>query len=377
MNRSKAAALIVTGIVFACAIGAMPASAEASFDFFYSNLSPHGRWLVSGSYGKVWQPSDYQPGWDPYYDGHWEYTDVGYTWVSDYPWGAVPYHYGTWARDPGYGWVWVPGYTWAPAWVVFRTGPDYIGWAPVTPSFSVGVSFGIGDYDQGHFVFVPSRQFFAPRVRTFVVPPSRTTVIVNRTKIINNNIRIENNIVVNRGPSIAEMRRVTGRPLHAVPLEKVRGLGPAVRREEIRVDARQARHGLRAAEPVKDRGRVAREGARSESRIGDRDAEPRAEAGSGRRIAVQDQSGSSASHLDARRTARREDAHPAHEGAFDPDASRAPERRKDVKAGRAGDPPEASRPGDPVRRPQDREKGNKPRGGKKETEKAQPETAGR
>ena len=113
----------------------------------------------------MWQPAAYQPGWNPYYDGHWEETDVGNTWVSDYEWGDVPYHYGTWTFDPRMGWVWVPGYTWAPAWVVFRTGPDYIGWAPVTPTFSVGISIGIGDYDPGHFVFVPAHAFFDPRVR--------------------------------------------------------------------------------------------------------------------------------------------------------------------------------------------------------------------
>src|SRR5262245_56129588 len=94
-----------------------PASAAVSFDFFYSNLSPHGAWLVSGSYGRVWQPAVYHAGWNPYYDGRWQYTSAGWAWDSAYGWGDIPYHYGTWVLDPVYGWVWVPGYTWAPSWV--------------------------------------------------------------------------------------------------------------------------------------------------------------------------------------------------------------------------------------------------------------------
>src|SRR5258705_9572111 len=62
-------ALLVAGCV------SIPAPSRAdvgiSFDFFYSDLSPHGRWLVSGSYGRVWQPADYRAGWNPYSDGHW------------------------------------------------------------------------------------------------------------------------------------------------------------------------------------------------------------------------------------------------------------------------------------------------------------------
>src|SRR6267142_735852 len=187
--------------------------AEVSFNSFYSSLSPHGSWLVSARYGRVWQPGVYTPGWNPYYDGHWVYSDLGWTWVSDYSWGAEPYHYGTWAQDPSAGWVWVPGYTWAPAWVVFRTGPDYIGWAPVSPGFSVGVSVGAGAPASGAFLFVSSGNFLAPRVRRCAVPEARARVIVRRTTIVNNNITIENNVVVNRGFNPTIVERASKRPV--------------------------------------------------------------------------------------------------------------------------------------------------------------------
>src|SRR5262245_1850742 len=173
----------VKGVVLAVILVAMgafapPARCEVSFGFFYSNLSPHGTWLVSSQYGRVWQPGIYRPGWNPYYDGHWAYSDLGWTWVSDYEWGGMPYHYGTWVETPDIGWVWVPGYVWAPSWVVFSSGPDYIGWAPVPPNYSMSVSIGASDIGPSHFVFVSSANFLAPRVRNYAVPPSRTTVIV-------------------------------------------------------------------------------------------------------------------------------------------------------------------------------------------------------
>lgn len=244
-------AACVRVVACALALGAAVATAGralASPPEFTSRLSPHGLWLDSSRYGRVWQPFVAKPGWNPYYDGHWEYTDVGHTWVSDYPWGGIAYHYGTWAMEPSRGWVWIPGNIWAPSWVVFRSGPDFIGWAPVAPEFVVGGVIVSGSEYDASFVFVPSRQFFAPRVRTCVLPPSQTTVIVTRTKIVQKSLRIENQIVVNRGPSLEELRRATGRPVRVVSLESVKGMGPDVR-HEARFDEWRVRNGVHASEP--------------------------------------------------------------------------------------------------------------------------------
>src|SRR5215471_6072329 len=129
--KTAVLALAAMAMIFVAAPAAPARAADVSFSFFYSNLSPHGSWMTSAQFGQVWQPVDYDAGWNPYYDGHWVYSDLGWTWVSDYSWGDIPYHYGTWVMDADFGWVWVPGYVWAPSWVTFRTGPDYIGWAPV------------------------------------------------------------------------------------------------------------------------------------------------------------------------------------------------------------------------------------------------------
>ena len=251
MRIPKFLAASALAVLFGC-IHPAPATAGASFSFFYSNLSPYGSWTVSSSYGRVWQPSVYAVGWNPYYDGHWVYADVGWTWVSDYPWGDVCYHYGTWDFDPGMGWVWVPGDVWAPSWVVFRTGPDYIGWAPVSPRFSIGASFG--DVDESRFVFVSAGNFLAPSVRSYAVPVRQTRVIFQQTRIINN-IRIENNIVVNRGPDVREVERISGRPIRVMPIERVARVAPGGRfsRDEVRVDPQRMRHGIRVADPVSAR----------------------------------------------------------------------------------------------------------------------------
>jgi hypothetical protein len=248
LKNIKAVILAIAAVLVAGAL-ARPARADVSFDFAYSNLSNHGTWLVSAQYGHVWQPSVYNQDWNPYYDGHWVYTDMGWTWVSDYDWGAIPYHYGTWIADPRVGWVWIPGSVWAPSWVVFRTGPDYIGWAPVPPGFSVGMTIELGG--PSSFVFVSSRDFLAPRVRTQVVPRDRVSVILSNTTVVNH-IVVENNVVINRGPDVTVVERATGRKLQRERIESVPRVAPfeKVSRSQLAVDPERVKRGVRVADPV-------------------------------------------------------------------------------------------------------------------------------
>jgi len=216
-NAKVLLAVLVLALV---AVATTPARADVSFGFFYSNLEPHGSWLVSANYGRVWQPAAYAPGWNPYYDGHWSYTNAGWMWMSDYSWGAIPYHYGTWAVDPRYGWVWVPGYTWAPAWVTFRTGPDYVGWAPVAPGFSVGVSFGAPLPAMRTFVFVPTRSFLAPHIRTYVVPATRARAVYQHANVVAGPV-VRRESVVTRGPDPWTIERATRQPIRRARIDEV------------------------------------------------------------------------------------------------------------------------------------------------------------
>jgi hypothetical protein len=249
MRRATILVAALAVVLFAGSFS-KPAIADVSFGFFYSNLSPYGTWSVSADYGRVWRPYDYEPGWNPYYDGHWVYTDYGWTWVSDYAWGSVPYHYGTWTLDPYMGWVWVPGYVWAPSWVVFSSGPDYIGWAPVPPRFVVGASIGFNVFAPERCVVVPARSFLAPRVRAYAVPRSTVQVAISNTRVVNN-FTVQDNVVVNRGPDPRGIEKAAGYTIRPMPISRVRNVSPSGRFdvEEVRADRHEGGGALRATAP--------------------------------------------------------------------------------------------------------------------------------
>jgi len=58
------------------------------------------------------------------------WDSTGYAWISYEPWGWLPYHYGSWYHDVGFGWVWSWGRHWGPAWVSWMWWPGYVGWCP-------------------------------------------------------------------------------------------------------------------------------------------------------------------------------------------------------------------------------------------------------
>src|SRR5438093_3297573 len=62
------------------------AATEVSIDLFYNALEPHGEWLEVSDYGYVWHPNGVGRDWRPYTEGHWVFTDAGWTFVSDEPW---------------------------------------------------------------------------------------------------------------------------------------------------------------------------------------------------------------------------------------------------------------------------------------------------
>ncbi len=71
-------------------------AAEPDYAPFYDALSPYGTWVDVDGYGPCWQPTVdlVNPAWQPYFDGgHWEYTDCGWYWWSDYSWCWAPFHY--------------------------------------------------------------------------------------------------------------------------------------------------------------------------------------------------------------------------------------------------------------------------------------------
>jgi hypothetical protein len=199
----------------------------ASYDTFYNQLDRYGDWRETSDYGYVWQPRQAQSRtWRPYTDGHWVYTDAGWTWVSQEPFGWATYHYGRWTRLRNIGWVWVPGDEWAPAWVSWRKSNDYVGWAPLPPEARFDRGTGIHNWSDGYYdvgpdqySFVETKQFGAPRLENAVIPSERNVTIVNQTTNVTN-ITYNNTTIVNQGPSYDEIRTQTQQPIERLRLER-------------------------------------------------------------------------------------------------------------------------------------------------------------
>ncbi|HYR58225.1 MAG TPA: DUF6600 domain-containing protein, partial [Chthoniobacteraceae bacterium] len=161
--------------------------AEHNLDYFYSKLDPMGDWVEVPQYGYCWQPREaHATDWRPYTDGTWVFTDYGWTWKANEPFGWATYHYGRWARIRGLGWVWVPGSEWAPAWVSWRRGDQYVGWAPLPPEAHSGAGFTAAvdsyyDIGPASYNFVPAARIGEPSYRGIVVEPERNVTIINQT----------------------------------------------------------------------------------------------------------------------------------------------------------------------------------------------------
>jgi hypothetical protein len=230
----------IVAVLFALGFALQPASAAVTVDltFFHDRLSPYGDWIQHQRYGWVWHPTAVEVGWRPYTDGHWVMTDdYGWFWESDYDWGWAPFHYGRWAYDGDLGWVWVPGYEWGPAWVAWRDGGGYLGWAPLPPEvgWDAGVGLQLGSFNLGvglyrpSWVFVGERFFLAPRLREVILEPARNVTVIERTRNVTNYVTV-NDRIVNRSVSVERIEKVTGTKVERFKVNEVdrvaSGLGP-------------------------------------------------------------------------------------------------------------------------------------------------------
>lgn len=249
----KAAISILVALFFAVGLAvatATPASARVdvsvgfnvggvNFGYFHNDLRRHGRWRVHPIWGDVWQP----PGacrYRPYFNGHFSYTSQGMLWVGFDPWSDVTDHYGRWARDPRLCVVWVPGYVWSPAWVIFRQGGGYIGWFPMPPNYGdfddgpyFGVNVGWNDWygyrdwygrDSDVFfnlwIFVDDNHFYRRDSRNFYVDSSRVRNLIERTQDTTH-YAMENDRMVNRSIPVDRLERITGKRIEPMPVERL------------------------------------------------------------------------------------------------------------------------------------------------------------
>lgn len=222
----KTLLLLATALFIHLSVVNTQAAPNISVDFFYDQLGDYGDWVEVGDYGYGWQPRDVDQDWRPYSDGRWAYTEAGWTWLSEEPYGWAVYHYGRWAQIERKGWVWIPGTEWAPAWVSWRRSPRHVGWAPLPPEASFRRSVGISGWADSYYDIGPSayrfvevRNFGAPRLRSVFVEPRENITIIRQTTNITR-ITYVNSVVYNGGPRYEDISRESAEPVRRLRLDR-------------------------------------------------------------------------------------------------------------------------------------------------------------
>jgi hypothetical protein len=209
-----------------------PDPADQNISFFYEALYPYGNWLnIDGAW--CWQPNaaTMSVDWAPYCrHGHWVSSDYGWLWNSDYSWGWAPFHYGRWFRHPEHGWCWVPDNEWGPAWVAWRWGDDYCGWAPLPPrarydrrgGFYFGDTRAREDFEfnltMDDYFFVSAGHLCDPHPWVNMVPSVRKEDVYRKTSYLRNSYGFENNHIINHGPAVTEIARAMNRPIRPLTI---------------------------------------------------------------------------------------------------------------------------------------------------------------
>ena len=199
-------------------------------NYFYEPLKPYGEWFVHNKYGLCWYPYNVSVDWRPYTDGHWVLTEDGWTWVSDLPWGWAGFHYGRWFFDETYGWCWYPDTVWAPSWVIWRTGDDWIGWAPLPPEAIwdadagfISVDFNIDNFIPRHaFCFVRTDEFINEDLGHHIRMPARNENIIRHTEADIKNLRIRDKRITNELPVQGELEKKIGHTIEPLKLVGVK-----------------------------------------------------------------------------------------------------------------------------------------------------------
>lgn len=112
------------------------------------DLDEYGEWVEVDDAGWVWRPR-VEVEWRPYWRGRWGAYSSGMTWVSDDPFGYVTSHFGRWGWTSRWGWYWIPGVHYAPAWVAWNMVGSNWGWAPLN-YWNTPTTWGYGAWGGGH-----------------------------------------------------------------------------------------------------------------------------------------------------------------------------------------------------------------------------------
>lgn len=248
----------LAGPAFLVSPAAAAIEVEVGTDQFYDELAPYGDWVrYRGGY--VFVPADVDERWRPYAVGRWAYTDdYGWMWISDEPFGWATYHYGRWGYAEDLGWYWVPGRVWAPAWVSWRKGPDYVVWAPLPPTFGDDYYDEEGDEDyeiadsdipDNYWNAVPAASFLAANLAALIYADDDEDYGYHRRRYIDDTeylgpVRYRNRMVRNNGLDAGFIERESRQKVHRYKVRETDDFRYAGKRngDEIQIYDRKVKY---------------------------------------------------------------------------------------------------------------------------------------
>src|SRR4030095_4214886 len=112
----------------------------------------------------------------------------------------------------------MPCYAWAPAWVRWRVSADHVGWVPLSPKAKWNGEKGItgSNYKyknaDNEWVFVLKENFVNDLGSSNIIPSVRNSEFISKSESITD-IKVEDDLVVNRGPDAGDIEKRTGKKL--------------------------------------------------------------------------------------------------------------------------------------------------------------------
>jgi hypothetical protein len=108
---------------------------------------------------------------------------------------------------------------WGPAWVDWRQGDDFVGWAPLPPDEAIDEDYETPDT----YMFVRAGDLLAPRAYDVFLSRQERFAHYNRSFLVNRSVRLRSGarIAVNPGVPPAFIARASGRPFRPVSIAPV------------------------------------------------------------------------------------------------------------------------------------------------------------
>lgn len=212
--------------------GEKPADLENKASFLCKVFGINDAYAQDVNVFFVWRPStdlavslgtdNAPPVYVPYSNGQWVNTDQGWYFKAPTPQEEITSHYGRWSYSDNLGWVWIPGRVWAPAWVDWRVNDNYTAWTPVPPHvYIIDNTLKVPEItDDSRYVIVENKYFAEPDFYKYSYKENKNKIII-KEMTRTNGIMVINHTIINKGPEVTVIEKVTGKPIQKVEIKRV------------------------------------------------------------------------------------------------------------------------------------------------------------